>query len=182
MFSVRVPNDASSTISNDALDVDGSAVDATTASSNSAEKSSLHAGRVNQESTLRADESLPVAEEVPVDEEVPFSHFGSRFEKYLLIALVLGIVVVGGYRIYEFYKPLGEIVVRDHPGPGFIININTDHAAFLSQLEGIDGTLGLQITEWREKHGPFKTVDEMTQVEGIDQQIVDANREWICVD
>jgi DNA uptake protein ComE-like DNA-binding protein len=97
--------------------------------------------------------------------------------------LIACIVVLGSYQLYQFYKPFDdEIVERDHDGPGFVININKDHAVFLSQLKRIDGPLGLRITEWRNEHGPFRTVDDLTQVEGIDQSIVDANRKWMSVE
>jgi competence protein ComEA len=48
-----------------------------------------------------------------------------------------------------------------------LININTATAAELELLPGIGPALAGRIVEYRAKHGPFKSVDELDHVSGI---------------
>lgn len=60
--------------------------------------------------------------------------------------------------------PLEE--VRPDPRP---VNLNTADAEALTALPGIGEELAARIVEYREEHGPFKTVEELTEVPGIGQ-------------
>lgn len=57
------------------------------------------------------------------------------------------------------------------------VNINTADAATLAKaLNGVGPAKAQAIVSYREKNGPFKTVDQLTMVEGISQKLIDKNR------
>src|SRR5262245_50107490 len=57
------------------------------------------------------------------------------------------------------------------------VNINTPDATALAKaLNGIGPAKAKAIVSYREKNGPFKTVDQLAMVEGITQKLIDKNR------
>ena len=63
------------------------------------------------------------------------------------------------------------------------VNINSADAATLAQdLKGIGGVKAQAIVDYRQKHGTFRTVDELAQVKGISQKLIDRNRADLRVD
>lgn len=57
------------------------------------------------------------------------------------------------------------------------VNINTaDAAALAKALNGIGPSKAKAIVSYREKNGPFKSVDQLSMVEGISQKLIDRNR------
>ena len=57
------------------------------------------------------------------------------------------------------------------------VNINTaDATALAKALNGIGPAKAKAIVTYREKNGPFKTVDQLAMVEGISQKVIDKNR------
>lgn len=57
------------------------------------------------------------------------------------------------------------------------VNINTaDAPALAKALNGVGPAKAKAIVSYREKNGPFKTVDQLTMVEGISQKLIDKNR------
>jgi competence protein ComEA len=67
---------------------------------------------------------------------------------------------------------LAPLVVRAEP-----VNINTaDAAALAKALNGVGPAKAKAIVSYREKNGPFKTVDQLAMVEGISQKLIDRNR------
>jgi len=62
------------------------------------------------------------------------------------------------------------------------VNINTASAEELAQLKGIGPNHAAKIVAYREKNGPFKMPEEITQVSGIGQKIFEANQEIIIVE
>ena len=57
------------------------------------------------------------------------------------------------------------------------VNINAADAPTLAQdLKGIGAVKAQAIVEYRQKHGAFRTVDELAQVKGISQKLIDRNR------
>lgn len=57
------------------------------------------------------------------------------------------------------------------------VNINTaDATALAKSLNGIGPAKAKAIVSYREKNGPFKTVDQLAMVEGITQKLFDKNR------
>jgi competence protein ComEA len=57
------------------------------------------------------------------------------------------------------------------------VNVNTaDAAALAKALNGVGPAKAKAIVSYREKNGPFKTVDQLAMVEGISQKLIDKNR------
>jgi len=62
------------------------------------------------------------------------------------------------------------------------IDINTADAVTLAQgLQGVGPVKAEAIVAYREKNGPFKSVDELVAVQGIGEQTVKINREHMTV-
>jgi competence protein ComEA len=62
------------------------------------------------------------------------------------------------------------------------VNINSASAAELDQLPGIGEVLAARIVAWREQFGPFTTIDQLAEVEGISENLVDELRPLVTVD
>jgi competence protein ComEA len=57
------------------------------------------------------------------------------------------------------------------------VNVNTaDATALAKALNGVGPAKARAIVSYREKNGPFKTVDQLAMVEGITQKLIDKNR------
>ncbi len=61
------------------------------------------------------------------------------------------------------------------------ININTASAEELSMLPGIGITYAERIVEYRTKHGPFLSVEDLTNVKGIGDSRFEAIKEYVTV-
>jgi competence protein ComEA len=61
------------------------------------------------------------------------------------------------------------------------VDINTASAQELEELPGIGPTLAQSIIEHRESHGPFSTIEEIMDVRGIGQGVLENIRELITV-
>ena len=62
------------------------------------------------------------------------------------------------------------------------ININTAGVDELASLEDVGKIKAKAIVEYREKHGAFRSADDLTRVEGIGAGTVNKNRDRITLD
>jgi|GEM_PF-3803823 len=62
------------------------------------------------------------------------------------------------------------------------VNINEVDAGTLQLFAGIGETLSRQIVEYRAENGPFRSVDELTEVPGIGEGKLEAIRDLIYCD
>lgn len=63
------------------------------------------------------------------------------------------------------------------------VNINTaDKETLMTEIKGVGEKRAEAIIAWRAQHGPFKSVDELADVSGVGQAIVDKNRETLSID
>ena len=58
------------------------------------------------------------------------------------------------------------------------IDVNTASAAELADLPGIGPALSARIVEYREQHGPFAEVDELINVRGIGEKVLEGLRPY----
>lgn len=73
-----------------------------------------------------------------------------------------------------FAAPLAGIA-----GP---VDVNTADAATISaELKGIGLTKAQAIVEYRQKHGPFKSPEDLSLVKGIGERTVEINKDDIRV-
>jgi competence protein ComEA len=62
------------------------------------------------------------------------------------------------------------------------VNVNkADAATIATSLDGIGPAKAQAIVAWRDEHGPFKTVDELSQVKGIGTATLERNRAAILL-
>ena len=62
------------------------------------------------------------------------------------------------------------------------VNINTADAQALSDnITGVGIKRAEAIVKFREEHGPFESVDGLTQIKGIGMKLVEKNRENLSV-
>jgi len=62
-----------------------------------------------------------------------------------------------------------------------LVNINTADEAKLTSLKGIGPAKAKSIIQYRQEHGPFKTVDELKNVSGIGDKTLAALKPFITV-
>ena len=78
----------------------------------------------------------------------------------------------------------GARTASGKPGDGGAsgtVNINTASASELEKLPGIGPALAQRIVEYRDSHGPFASVDALTDVPGIGKAKLEALREQATV-
>jgi competence protein ComEA len=62
------------------------------------------------------------------------------------------------------------------------VDVNTaDAETIAAELNGIGMTKAKAIVEYRKKHGPFRSADDLTLVKGIGERTVEINRSDIKV-
>jgi competence protein ComEA len=62
------------------------------------------------------------------------------------------------------------------------VNVNTADAQAISEaLQGVGLSKAQAIVEYREKHGPFKSPEDLSLVKGIGERTVELNRDDILV-
>lgn len=66
--------------------------------------------------------------------------------------------------------------------PSEPIDINSASSEELASIPGLDQTLAQNIIDYRESYGPFSSVDDLLQVNGMDQQTLDSIRGWVTVE
>lgn len=94
--------------------------------------------------------------------------------KTTLKALVLAVVVAG--------LPLGMTQANDnkHEGIEITVNINTANAEELDKLLlGVGPEKAVSIIEYRDTHGQFESIEQLSEVKGIGPATVDKNRDRI---
>ena len=62
------------------------------------------------------------------------------------------------------------------------VNINTAGADELESLPGIGPVLAQRIVDYRTEHGPFRSAEELTQVEGIGRATMESIQDHIITE
>ncbi len=96
--------------------------------------------------------------------------------KRLLLAFLLGITPV----FTSLSLHADEVAVASQALP---VNINKADAETLAQnLVGVGRSRAESIVRYRDTYGPFFSVDDLTEVKGVGQSIVDKNRDRITLE
>ena len=61
------------------------------------------------------------------------------------------------------------------------ININTASVEELTELQKVGPTTAERIVAYREANGPFRTVDDLVNVKGVGDKILELNKDRITV-
>lgn len=109
----------------------------------------------------------------------------SRLEQ-MILALGLGFLLVAGgtFVVQELLAPPYEVAIRQETGGvtrPTVINLNRAGVYELQLLPGIGEKRAQDIVDYRETHGPFRSVDELTNVKGIGQATVEKLREYVTI-
>lgn len=67
------------------------------------------------------------------------------------------------------------------PPADSLVNINTASVEELDTLPGIGPVLGERIVAFRDEHGPYTSVDQLTDVEGISDRLVETLRPHVTL-
>lgn len=62
-----------------------------------------------------------------------------------------------------------------------LININTASLGELDQLPGIGPTIAQRIIDFREFNGPYTSIDQLAEVTGISETMVDELRDLVTI-
>ena len=96
-----------------------------------------------------------------------------RWGEGWLIAAALAMLFALSYFLWQnrqpraqFAAPVHSVSMEELERAG-TIDINTASAAELDELPGIGPALAATIIEYREKHGPFRSAEELLEVYGI---------------
>jgi competence protein ComEA len=118
-----------------------------------------------------------------------------RWEKYLVVtALTAGLS--GGSFVWG-QQQMPKPTVPPVPTPaapaamvtpaavpavvGAKVNLNTADEAGLMAIKGIGKSKAKAIIEYRQKNGPFKSVDELTKIKGIKEKSLQKLRDQLTV-
>ena len=128
----------------------------------------------------------------------------SRYEKVVLFATAGFVLFTGGWflsrnstaRPYEVTaareettQPPAQSAPAESQGEGRpdsllegeVIDLNTADEYDLQRLPGIGESRARAILAYREEHGPFQSVDELDNVEGIGEGILSGLRDYVTV-
>ncbi len=108
----------------------------------------------------------------------------------LVIITVIAIITVMMYSVFDSpkYNPIKtELITTNNPFKATTvisdetININTADVEELTKLKFIGEKKAKAIVEYRKLNGAFRSVDELKEIDGITQIIIDANKGRIAV-
>lgn len=95
-------------------------------------------------------------------------------------AAVLAAVLLLGAGL--FIQPVQAQDAAVAPSPA-MVNINTaDEEALAAGLKGVGPARAKEIVRYRESFGPFSSVEELVEVQGISQNTLDKNRALITLE
>jgi competence protein ComEA len=84
-------------------------------------------------------------------------------------------------RIWKRALPLPAVILPLWALAGQV-NVNTADAEAISEaLQGVGLSKAQAIVEYRQKHGPFKSPEDLSLVKGIGERTVELNRDDILV-
>ncbi len=80
------------------------------------------------------------------------------------------------------YEITAEPIKGEETVQPLVVNINTAGVEELESLPGIGQVLAQRIVDYREANGPFRSAEDLTQVEGIGQAILEGMQEYIVTE
>jgi len=106
-----------------------------------------------------------------------------------LIRINLAAPLADGQQIYVLRQGEEDLPSRLLTAPAALplsggprVNINTAGEAELDVLPGIGPALAKRIIEYRQTHGPFQTIEQITEVPGIGDAILEQIRDLVTIE
>ena len=117
------------------------------------------------------------------------------YRRQWIVVVALAVNLLGGGMVFAQTMPgassvpgkagtaveQGKAGMGAVPGKAALLNINTANEEQLTALKGIGPAKAKAITQYRQEHGPFKTVDDLKHVSGIGDKTLAALRPFITV-
>lgn len=115
--------------------------------------------------------------------------FSSRFSNVksfsrALVVRTVGMIMLAGSAASWAVTEAHPVAPKAKPAQSQAlgaININTADATMLASLNGIGERKAMAIIDYRKQHGPFKSVEQLTEVKGIGDALVEKNRSRISI-
>ncbi len=104
------------------------------------------------------------------------------------LCMLLGIFIGRNYlsgtnlNIQDGQTPPTSPTEQSEPLGDGRIDINTANAAQLDMLPGVGSVIAQRIIDYREKNGPFATIEDIKNVSGIGERKFEQIKEYIKVD
>jgi competence protein ComEA len=104
-----------------------------------------------------------------------------RWETYFITsALAAGLLAAPhAWGQQQMQKPAAPLSTAATTGA--LVNINSADEATLTSVKGIGKTRAKAIIEYREKNGPFKSVDDLTKIKGIKNKSLQSFRSQLTI-
>jgi competence protein ComEA len=85
----------------------------------------------------------------------------------MVVSLFMGMVLLAAASaaVAQSHAP-----AKTDARPAVVVNLNTATATELEGLPGIGASTAARIIDYRQKHGPFKKVEELMNVQGIGEK------------
>lgn len=155
--------------------------DTNSAAAHDSERVFVHvAGEVHDPGVVELDAGARVADAITAA--------GGATPTALLHEVNLARRVVDGEQILVPNTNTLEDIVENARSPGDengqsggLLNINLASAADFEQLPRIGPTLAQRVIDWREAHGPFQSIEQLREVEGIGAKTFDDIRALVTL-
>jgi competence protein ComEA len=88
------------------------------------------------------------------------------------LLILLSVFILGGAVYVQAAEPEADTVVMS----GVSVNVNTADAELIAEvLKGIGLKKAQAIVAWREKHGKFTAVEQLTEIKGVGESTLAKN-------
>jgi competence protein ComEA len=98
-----------------------------------------------------------------------------------LLVLGAALLALGAWTAGPSARRSPELAVPDEPALVLRIDLNRSSVADLETLPGVGAVLAARIAARREAHGPLRSVDDLRQVPGITEKLVETLRPLVTV-
>ena len=112
----------------------------------------------------------------------------ARADRWVLLSALAALLLLFGWTHRDALAPPQRLAsINTVPGAsieegGYLLDINTAAVDELDTLPGIGEVLAQRIVDYREAHGPFRSVEELIAVEGIGEGKLEKLRELVTVE
>lgn len=130
-------------------------------------------GAVNNPSVVRLPEGSRVYEALDAA--------GGLCENASVVSLNRASILNDGDKIYIPTKDEEIVALESSPGQSGAININKATAELLQTIPGIGPATAEKIIEFRNSNGPFRSIEELMDVNGIGEKTFEKMREKLCI-
>ncbi len=101
----------------------------------------------------------------------------TQFEKRIILYLTISLIVGAGIKFYGKFK-FGN---QPSQAADLKININQADLQDLTSIPGIGVKTAKAIIEYRHKHGPFTSINEIKNVRGIGEKKFNRIKDYIVI-